>query len=127
VSPVVGIGVDILEVARVARARTRFGDRFLERVFTTAERAYCLARVDWACALAGRFAAKEAVYKALSPASPQGMIFRDIEVEADGGRPRVVLTGEAAALAASREITTIHVTISHERHYAIAFAVASTE
>lgn len=126
-SPIVGIGVDVLEVARVAEARARFGDRFLERVFTAAERAYCLARVDWACALAGRFAAKEAVYKALSPAAPQGMSFRDIEVEADGGRPRVALAGEAAALAAARGITKVHVTISHEKQYAVAFAIASSE
>jgi len=126
-SPIAGIGVDILEVARVAQARARFGDRFLERVFTEGERLYCLARVDWACALAGRFAAKEAVYKALSPTSPRGMVFRDIAVDADDGRPIVSLTGEAAAMAASRGITAIHVTISHEKHYAVAFAVASTE
>jgi len=124
---VVGIGTDLVEVARVARAYERFGERLLERVFTAEEAAYCVARTDCACALAGRFAAKEAVVKALSPAPAVGMAYREVAVVADGGRPRVTLAGAAAALAAERGVTQILVTISHERRYAVAFAIALGE
>ncbi len=124
---VVGVGTDLIEVGRVARAFERFGDRLLERVYAPAEREYCLARTDFACALAGRFAAKEAVLKALSPAAPVGFSFRDVIILADGGRPRAALAGGAAALAAEAGVTRVVVSISHERHYAVAFAVALAE
>lgn len=124
---VVGVGADVLEVARVARAHGRFGDRFLDRVYTAEERAFCLARADAACALAGRFAAKEAVFKALSPAPPAAMAFREIAIGGDGGRPVVKLSGATAALAARRGVKDVLVTISHERAYAVAFAVALAE
>jgi holo-[acyl-carrier protein] synthase len=121
---VVGIGADLIEVGRVARAYERFGERFLDRVFTPEERAHCMKRFDFACALAGRFAAKEAVVKALSPAAPLGLAYRDVVIRADGGRPVVELAGAAAALAAERGVGDVLVTISHEREYALAFAVA---
>ncbi|MGD8717782.1 MAG: holo-ACP synthase [Candidatus Zixiibacteriota bacterium] len=121
---VLGIGADLIEIKRVARAYERFGERFLERLYAPEEREYCMARVDFAGALAGRFAAKEAVVKALSPAVPGGMAYRDIEVHADGNRPQVKLGGVAAELAAERGITSVMVTISHEREYAMAFAIA---
>jgi len=124
---IIGIGADLIEVRRVARAHERFGDRFLVRLYTPEERAYCMKRFDFACALAGRFAAKEAVVKALSPEAPTGMAYREVAIHADGNRPRVELAGEAAALAAARGITEVKVTISHEREYALAFAVAWAE
>lgn len=124
---IIGIGADLIEVRRVARAHERFGDRFLARLYTPEERAYCMKRFDFACALAGRFAAKEAVVKALSPEAPTGMAYREVAIHADGNRPRVELAGEAAALAAARGITEVKVTISHEREYALAFAVAWAE
>lgn len=121
---IIGIGVDLIEVSRVARAYERFGDRFLERLFTPEEREYCMARVDFGCALAGRFAAKEAVVKALSPTVPIGLAYRDVAVRADGNRPTVELTGVAAVLAAERGVEDVMVTISHEKGYAMAFAMA---
>ncbi len=121
---VVGIGADLIEVVRVARAHERFGERFLERLYTPGEREYCMARADFVRALAGRFAAKEAVVKALSPAVPTGLAYRDVAVRSDGNRPTVELAGAAAALAAEKGVSDVMVTISHERGYALAFAVA---
>ena len=121
---IIGIGADLIEVSRVTRAYERFGGRFLERLFTPEESAYCMARVDYACALAGRFAAKEAVVKALSPTAPMGLAYRDVAVKADGGRPTVELSGVAATLAVERGVEEVMVTISHEKGYAMAFAVA---
>jgi len=123
-STVIGIGTDLIEVSRVARTYERFGDRFLERLFTPQEREYCMARIDFVCALAGRFAAKEAVVKALSPTAPMGLAYRDVAIRADGNRPKVTLTGVAAALAAERGVEDVMVTISHEKGYAVAFALA---
>jgi holo-[acyl-carrier protein] synthase len=123
----IGIGTDLVEVRRVVRAYERFGERFLERLYTPRERAYCMGRFDFGCALAGRFAAKEAVVKALSPAAPVGLTYRDVEIRTDGGRPRVELRGGAAALAARRGVVAVEVTISHERAYALAFAAAFGE
>jgi len=120
----IGIGTDLVEVNRVVRAYERFGERFLERLYTAEERAYCMKRYDFGCALAGRFAAKEAVVKALSPDAPVGLAYRDVAIHADGNRPRVELGGAAAALAARRGVVRVAVTISHERAYAVAFAVA---
>jgi holo-[acyl-carrier protein] synthase len=121
---IIGIGTDLIEVRRVTRAYDRFGERFLERLYTPAERAYCMKRADFGCALAGRFAAKEAVVKALSPDEAVGLSYRDVEIRADGGRPRVGLAGAAASLAARRGVAAVAVTITHERAYALAFAVA---
>jgi holo-[acyl-carrier protein] synthase len=121
---VIGIGADVIEVSRVARAYERFGGRFLDRLYTPEESEYCMARADYACALAGRFAAKEAVVKALSPDAPVGFAYRDVAVRADGGRPKVELGGGAATLAAERGVVEVMVTISHERAYALAFAIA---
>jgi len=120
----IGIGTDLVEVSRVVRAYERFGERFLERLYTPEERAYCMKRVDFGCALAGRFAAKEAVVKALSPDPAVGLAYRDVAIRTDGNRPQVELSGAAAALAARRGVATVAVTISHERAYALAFAVA---
>ena len=83
-----------------------------------------MKRADFGCALAGRFAAKEAVVKALSPDAPVGLAYRDVAIRTDGNRPQVELTGAAAALAARRGVAAVTVTISHERAYALAFAVA---
>jgi holo-[acyl-carrier protein] synthase len=121
---VIGIGTDLVEVSRVVRAYERFGERFLERLYTSEERAYCMKRFDFGPALAGRFAAKEAVVKALAPDAPVGVAYRDVAIRTDGNRPRVELTGAAAALAARRGVAAVTVTISHERAYALAFAVA---
>jgi len=119
-------GVDLIEIARVERALTRFGDRFLDRVFTRAEVAYCRARLP---ELAARFAAKEAVSKALGVGVR--MIARDgikwLEVEVIGdmrGKPLIRLHGRAAERAEELGLTEWDVSLSHTREHAIAFVVA---
>jgi len=123
-SGVVGIGVDIIEIARVARAHVRFGDRLWARLFTPDEQRVCLARRDVVRAFAARFAAKEAVIKALAPERPSGIPYLDIAIVGDGDRPRVILAGAAATLARRRRLGDVMVSLSHERHYAVACAVA---
>jgi len=110
-----GIGVDIVEVARLARLVNR--TRFIERVFTAAEADYCRAGVNVAERFAGRFAAKEAVAKALGI----GLPWRDVEIlRQASGRPEVVLRGRAAEAAGEGIVL---VSISHCHDYAMAQAV----
>lgn len=115
------VGVDIVETARIAGSISRFGDRFLRRVFTERELVYCNGRVG---SLAARWAAKEAVAKAFGTGiGPVG--FLDIEVVNNERLcPAVALHGSAAALARQQGITAIALSLSHTRDYAIAFVVA---
>ncbi len=119
-------GVDMVEIARVERALERHGDRFLERVFTQAEVLYCRARPS---ELAARFAAKEAVSKALGVGmrmmSRDGINWRDVEVIGDmRGKPLIRLHGRAAERAEALGLTEWAVSLSHTREQAIAFVVA---
>jgi len=120
---VVGVGLDVVEVARVHRAARRWGERLLRRLFTEAE----LARARGAHAqarLAARFAAKEAVMKALG-VGWQAVRWREIEIRTDPtGRPTVVLSGEARALAERLGVGEVLVSLSHTDHLAAAQAVA---
>lgn len=122
---VVGIGVDIAAIHRIDEAIKRHGERFLRRVFTAGERAVCSKRRDAAPCFAARFAAKEAVMKALGCGwGPVG--WGDIELVREAtGRPSVRLHGNAARLAAQQRIDTIHISMSHERQHAVAYAIAS--
>ncbi|MBE9507356.1 MAG: holo-ACP synthase [Chloroflexi bacterium] len=120
------IGVDLIEIARVERVLTRYGDRFLERVFTPAEVLYCRARLP---ELAARFAAKEAVSKALGVGvrmmSRDGINWKDAEIIGDmRGKPLVRLHGRAAELASELGLSEWAVSLSHTREHAIAFVVA---
>jgi len=122
---IVGIGIDMVEVARVAAAVERHGDRFLARVFTPAEAEYCRSRGVPAQHLAGRFAVKEAVLKALRTGWGDGILWREVEVSrGPAGEPSVELSGAAARRAAKMGIVTIHVSLSHTREHAIAHAIA---
>ena len=120
------VGVDIVEVPRIARALERWGERFLNRVYTPGEIAYCRGRVP---ELAVRFAAKEAVSKALGVGmrmlSRDGINWRDAEIVGDGrGKPLVRLYGRAAERANELGLTEWAVSLSHTREYAVAFVVA---
>lgn len=120
------IGVDLVEISRVARALERYGERFLRRVFTPAEVIYSRARPP---ELAARFAAKEAVSKALGVGvrilAPDGIGWQDVEVLGDWrGRPEVYLHGWAAVRAAQLGLTRWAVSLSHAQDYAIAVVVA---
>ncbi|HXV05074.1 MAG TPA: holo-ACP synthase [Solirubrobacterales bacterium] len=114
-----GVGIDLLEIDRLERVLAR-RPRLAERVFTAAEREYAAARARPARHLAARFAAKEAVVKALGLSGGFGL--REIEVVA-GEPPRVRLSGRAAAAAAGRDVK---ISLTHSRGFAAAVAVADT-
>lgn len=120
-----GVGVDIIEIERVARVLERRGDNFLRHVFLDSEVAYCASRRNPARHYAARFAAKEAVVKALAVKKGMTFLWRDIEVtRSHDGAPSIRLTGRAALLAAERGVTTLHVSLSHSDTHAVAMATA---
>jgi holo-[acyl-carrier protein] synthase len=117
---VIGIGTDIVECLRVAKMIERHGELFLTRVFTPHEIDYCTARKAATQHYAGRFAAKEAVLKALGTGWTRGIHWRDIEVQNEmGGRPKITLSGAARQLG-----DRLHISISHCRTHATAYALA---
>ena len=117
----VAVGVDIIEVARIEQSLGRLGTRFLDRIFTAREQTYCEGR---AISLAGRFAVKEAVAKALGTGIGD-VGWRDIEVINDEqGRPQLVLHGEANRLAESLGLLEWSISLSHSDKQAIGMAVA---
>jgi len=118
----ISVGVDIVEIDRIARALERWGDRFLAHVYTEDEMAYCRGRVP---ELAARFAAKEAISKALGTGL-LGVSWREMEVYPDGlGKPWVRLHGRAAARAELLGLTDFAISLSHSRDCAVASVVAS--
>jgi holo-[acyl-carrier protein] synthase len=124
---IVGIGVDVVEIERVraALAHATRGDRFKRRVFTAGEQAYCDARKGWAQSYAARFAAKEAVMKALGASGPWGFPWLEIEVvSVESGVPGIRLSGDAAARAVALGAARVHVSLSHDRKTAVAQAIA---
>lgn len=122
---IVAVGVDSLPIARIEDLWQRSGERFLQRVFTDAERAYCLSRHRPGESFAARFCAKEAVMKCLGTGWAAGIGFRQIEVVRDAeGAVAVRLHDAAAALAAQRGIRRIHLSLTHTGDAATAFAVA---
>jgi holo-[acyl-carrier protein] synthase len=125
VGGVFGVGVDLCEVDRMRRTLARTPG-FADRVYTEAEQDYCRRRRDPAERFAARFAAKEAVLKALG-AGIGSCSLRDIEVvRAESGAPSLVLHGRAAALAADRGVTAWHLSLTHTATLAEAIAIATT-
>ena len=121
---ILGLGIDVLEVNRMAEALGRHGDRFGERVFTDGEWAACGRRTDRVVALAARFAAKEACLKALGTGWAEGLGFRDVEVVRDGNQPpRLVLHGAAARRAEVMGVKRSHVSLTHQPGLAAAVVV----
>jgi len=116
------VGVDIIEIERIEAVLRRYGERFLQRVYTRKERAYCRERVP---ELAARFAAKEAVSKALGTGM-RGIAWREMEILGDRrGKPLVYLHGRARARAEELGLSEFAVSLSHSRDYAVAFVMAS--
>ena len=114
-------GVDIIEIPRIKKTLDRYGERFLKRIFTPDEIAYCRGRSP---NLAGRFAAKEATMKALGT-GVRGVGWKDIEViRAESGAPSVKLHGRAKARAEMLQVSELSLSISHSREFAVAFVVA---
>ena len=109
------LGIDIIEIARIEKAVARWGDAFLDRVYTAAEKEMYLNRPE---SLAARFAVKEAAVKALGSSE---LIYRDIEVVSEPGqRPEIKLYGRAKAISTELGITNLAVSLSHSRDYAVA-------
>jgi holo-[acyl-carrier protein] synthase len=122
---ILGVGVDLVRIARIRQAIARWQDRFLERVFTEDEIAYARRRRDPAEHLAARFAAKEAALKALGTGLSMGVRWRELEVRrARGEPPRLALSGRTAALVAARGVRTFHVSLTHDGEYAMAQVLA---
>ncbi len=118
---IIGTGIDIIEVARVAASIERFGARFLERVFTPAEIRYCDSKQNRAERYAARFAAKEAALKAIGTGWRLGVTWRDVEVGREAsGRPTLHFSGRAGEFAARLGVQRAVVSLSHTREQAVA-------
>jgi holo-[acyl-carrier protein] synthase len=122
---ILGIGTDVVEVLRIAQMIERHGELFIQRVYTPFEIDYCNARKAATQHFAGRWAAKEAILKALGTGWARGLSWTDMEVRNDeAGRPSVRLGGGAREVCEKLGITDMMITISHCRTHATAFAIA---
>jgi holo-[acyl-carrier protein] synthase len=118
---IVGSGIDMAEVPRIAASIARFGERFLRRIFTDGEIGYCDAKANRVERYAARFAAKEAAMKALGTGWNYGVTWRDVEVSRlPGGRPTITFHGKAAAFAAKLGAKHVALSLTHTAEHAIA-------
>ena len=125
---IMGIGVDLCEVERIEAAIARHGERFLTRIYTPAERAYCESKLNRMERFAGRFAAKEAAMKALGTGWRRGVGWREFEVaRAESGQPVIVLHGVARAIADKAGVKRALVSITHVKSMAMAEVVMESE
>ena len=121
---ILGTGIDIIEVARIASSYEKYGERFVNRILLPEEIAYCLAHRQPAPFLAVRFAAKEAISKAFGTGIGAQLGWQDMEIRRkESGEPFVVLHGKGAELFAARGAQRLHVSLSHTEHYAAATAI----
>jgi holo-[acyl-carrier protein] synthase len=121
---ILGTGIDIIEVARIAASFEKFGERFVNRILQPDEIAYCLSHKDPAPFLAARFAAKEAVSKAFGTGIGAALGWRDMEIcKKESGEPFVVLHGQGKKLFERRGAKQLFVSLSHTENYAAATAV----
>lgn len=120
-----GIGIDVVEVGRIATAIQRHGEPFLVKLFTSAERDYCAAQKMPELHYAARFAAKEAVSKALGTGIGGQAGWLDLEITRDpSGAPKLILQGAAGEFTRLQGITEIQISLTHAREYAAANAIA---
>jgi len=120
----IGTGVDLIEIERIARSIERYGVRFLHRVYTAHEIAYCSRKRSSAESFAARFAAKEAGAKALGTGISRGVTWNEFEVShAPGGRPVLELRGRAGFLARELGVRTISLSLTHTASLAMASVV----
>ena len=120
---IIGLGLDATEIARIARTIERYGDRFLRRIYTDGEIAYCRRKRDAASSFAARFAAKEAAMKALGTGHSRGVLWRDIEVVRRHGPPELRFHGGAAARLQALGATGSFMTITHSQDLAIVHVI----
>lgn len=122
---ILGIGTDIIECPRIGKMIEQHGELFLRRVYTEREIRYCQARKHAIEHFAGRWAAKEAILKALGTGWSRGLAWTDLEVRnSGGGQPQVLVCGRAKEVAFQKGIGDILISISHCRTYATAYALA---
>ena len=123
-----GIGIDVIEVERIEDAVEEFGERFLERIFTEGERAYCGRQKRPELHYAARWAAKEAVSKAFGTGIGAELSWTEIEVvRLASGEPTLILTGKASEFAKEQGIREVKISLTHAKHYAAANAVVLGE
>jgi holo-[acyl-carrier protein] synthase len=121
---VLGVGTDLIEIARIQQSVARFGDRFLRRVFTPSEIDYCRRKKNAAESFAARFAAKEAGAKALGTGISQGISWLELEVvRQPSGKPTLQLTGRAAQRALQLGVATVSLSLTHSKDIALAVVV----
>jgi holo-[acyl-carrier protein] synthase len=121
---ILGSGIDLVEIGRIHDSVERFGKRFLDRIFTSAEQGYCLRKRRSAESLAARFAAKEAGAKALGTGISRGVNWLDIEVVREpGGRPSLRFHGRAAEIAARMRVANVALSLTHGSDLAVASVV----
>jgi holo-[acyl-carrier protein] synthase len=118
---ILGTGIDIVEIDRVSRSIERFGDRFLQRIFTAGEIAYCSRKKNAAESYAARFAAKEAGAKALGTGIQHGVSWQELEVRREpGGRPTLHLSGRAGQIASRMGVRRVSLSLTHSTNLAMA-------
>jgi holo-[acyl-carrier protein] synthase len=122
---VLGLGTDLIETGRLQETINRFGQRFLERIFTAGEISYCMRKKKNAAeSFAARFAAKEAGAKALGTGISHGVSWKEFEVRREpSGRPTLHLSGRAAELASVMGVRRIQLSLTHSREMAMAVVV----
>lgn len=124
---ILGIGTDILQTARMRNLIDTFGEVFLTRTFTAEERRIAATRPEPLLFFCTRFAAKEAVFKALAPPGDAGCDLREVEVTSDRtGFPQVLLRGRLQQFAAEKGVRSVMVSVSDEDDFVVAFAVAES-
>ena len=124
---IVGSGIDLVEIARIAQAIDRYSTRFTQRIYLPGEIEYCLRKRHSAESFAARFAAKEAAAKALGTGIQHGVGWKDIEVTREpGGRPALRLHGRAAQIAANMHVHAIALSLTHTSVYALAQVLLET-
>lgn len=123
-----GIGTDRVVIARITASLERFGDRFVDRVYTATEVEQARAKGNVARRLAMLFAAKEAASKALGTGFRHGITLRDIEaIHQPSGKPEIILHGVAARIAAESGIQRVHLSLTDDDGIAMAFAIAESD
>ncbi len=121
---IIGSGIDLVEIARIRQSMERYGPRFLNRVFTTSEQAYCMRKRNAAESLAARFAAKEAAAKALGTGISRGVNWLEIEVVREpGGRPSIRFHGRAAEFATRLGVVHAALSLTHTSNLSMASVV----
>ena len=121
---IIGIGVDIVEIIRFRGAMERSKEKFILRLFTPDEQLYCKEHRDPVPHFAARFAAKEAVFKALGTGWAKGVTWLDVEVQKERQEaPRIVLHGEAQRLCMAKGVRNVHLSLSHSDHSVVAMVV----